>query len=517
MVDTGNNTPEAGVFSDVIEILQRWQENHELLIRERSKFNGPPPPYRSVETTRPPSPSRHLSKADRRYRRRYERLNSVPSEQFMFQRILERERIIDQIHRRFERRKETLPYTIGEDFDTTSENNVKNRWIEQGIWNDKWPRWARGASWKHEESPEPESEPEPESDRSIPRSDPPNPRPKIVSEERRAAHERETRASRPYYQFLYQISKEREWLEDEPDTEPTDIDAQAYKNVKDRWLTQKIWNPQWGDMPGMTWIHEEPDDEDSEESDNPPTSESLPNNAVESDGRPVRRVRYMYRSHGIGLIEIPSPSPEPTGEAGLCLTSRTRVGSNGDAFTDENASDLPGPVPQSPRNIKEPQESSRLTPDPNGTSNVRKRATRDSPDPADSTSFRSRKRLISTSGPASAPQSPVPHATGNLPGEDEDAEPSLSTSSLCCIVQDEGSGEDRQPPLRNSRIGTRSRTYKRSVSCDASVDTNKISQLSSRRNRRASSETPTTATTTTSHKPPVVSKNNPSGRSRSSG
>ncbi|EER44759.1 conserved hypothetical protein [Histoplasma capsulatum H143] len=452
MVVTLNAFGAAG-FPQIIEALQRLQDNPELLTRERSMFNDPPPPYRSVETTRPPSPFRHLSKADRRLQRREERLNSVPTRQFMFQCSLEKERIIDQIHRRFVRRKETLPYTIGEDFDTTSEKN--------------------GASWKHEESPEPEPQLEP--DRSIPISDPLDPRPKIVSEERRAAHERETRASRPYYQFLYQISKEREWLEDEPDSGRTDIDVQASENVKNRWLTQKIWNPQWGkDMPGMTWIHEEPDDEDSEQSDNPPASESVANNA------------------------IPSASPEPTGEAGLSL---------------ENASNLPSSVPQSPKNTKEPQESSHLAPGPNGTSNVRKRATRDSPDPADLASFQSRKRLHSMFRPASAPQSLVPHTTGSLLGEN-DAEPSLSLSTLplCCIVLDEGSGDDRQPPFPNSKISTRSRTNKRSVSCEASVDGNKISQLNSGRKRRAGSETPTA-----SRKPPVVSKNNPSCRSRFSG
>ncbi|KAG5302053.1 hypothetical protein I7I48_02255 [Histoplasma ohiense] len=257
-------------------------------------------------------------------------------------------------------------------------------------------------------------------------------------------------------------------------------------------------------MPGMTWIHEEPDDEDSEQSDNPPASESVPNNAVESDDRPV--CRYRYRSHGFGLVQVPSASPEPTGEAGLSLTSRTREGTNGDAFTDETASKIPRPIPRSPKNTKEPQESSRLAPGSNGTSNVRKRATRDSPDPADPASFQSRKRLHSMFRPASAPQSPVPHATGNFLGENEDAEPSLSLSTLplCCIVLDEGSGDDRQPPLPNSKISTRSRTNRRSVSCDASVDGNKISQLNSGRKRRAGSETPTP-----SRKPPVASKTIP--------
>ncbi|KAL2363387.1 hypothetical protein RJZ56_003686 [Blastomyces dermatitidis] len=504
-------------LAEVIDALQRLQDNPELLTRERSALNDPPPPYASGETTQPPSPPHPLTEADRRRereRRKKERLNSMPEPQFAYQRRIEEERLIDQCLRRMRGRKDTLPFKMELTFAENALENVTNRWKEQGIWSGRWKAQPFGPRrWEHEESPEPELEPEHEADiqrplRSGPTLDPPNQRWNILSAECMTAHKRETKPSRPYYQFLFQISKEREWLEDELDIEPSDINTKAYENVKNHWLAQKIWNPQWGDMPGMTWIHEEPDDEDSEQPDSPPADESVLNNAEESDSRLGRRVRYKYRSDGFGFVEVPSASPEPTGEAEPSLTSRTTVGSNGDAFTDGNASNLPGSVPQSPRNRKEPRESSRLASQPNGTSNVRKRAMRDSPDPTDSTSFQSRKRIRSTFGPASAPQSPVPHATRDLPGEDEDAEPSLSTLPLCCRILD----EDRQPPLRNSRINTRSRTNKRSVSCNASLDTNKISQLSSRRNRRASPETPTT-----SRKPPVVSKNNPSDRSHSSG
>ena len=37
--------------------------------------------------------------------------------------------------------------------------NVKKRWIEQGIWNNKWNKFASGR-WKHEEPLELESESE---------------------------------------------------------------------------------------------------------------------------------------------------------------------------------------------------------------------------------------------------------------------------------------------------------------------------------------------------------------------
>ncbi|PGH03966.1 hypothetical protein GX51_03803 [Blastomyces parvus] len=507
----------------VIETLQRLQDNPELLARDRSALNDPPPPYKSGETTQPPSPP-PFTEADRRrerQRRKEERLNSMPEPQLRYQRSIEVDRLLDQSLRQRSRRKNTLPFDKELDFGTNALNNVINRWKEQGIYSPRWKAQPFGPRrWEHEESPEPDLEPEHEAGIQSPLHPgptlgPPKPRWKNVSAECIAAHERKTRASRPYYQFLFQLSKEREWLEDELDIEPSEIDTKAYNYVKNHWLAQKIWNPKWGHMPGLTWIHEEPDDDDesdSENLDNPPADESGRHNAVENDGRPAPRVRYRYRTDGFGLVEVRSDSPEPSGDAALSLTCRTRVGSNGDVSTYQNASNLPDPVPQSLRNTKEPQESSRLAPDSNGTSNVRKRATRDSPDSPESTPFRSRKRLHSTFEPASGPQSPVPHATGIISGEDKDPEPSVSTSSLGYIVLDEGSGEDRQPPLRNSRISTRSRTNKRSVSCDASVDTNKISQLSSRRNRRASSETRTTPP-----KPLVVSKNNPSGRPRSSG
>ena len=41
-----------------------------------------------------------------------------------------------------------------------------------------------------------------------------------------------------------------------------DIEAMAYEAVKSSWINQKIWNPKWGELPGMTWIHEEPAEDD---------------------------------------------------------------------------------------------------------------------------------------------------------------------------------------------------------------------------------------------------------------
>jgi hypothetical protein len=143
-------------------------------------------------------------------------------------------------------------------------DNVKNRWIEQEIWDDEWNEHGVGGRWKHEKLPEPPREPSPVfSWFEVPRVSVPD-QLRVVSEEQMIAHERETAASRPYHQFRYQVLKEREWIEDEPISDTIDIDAKAYEDVKARWIEQKIWDSRWGDMPGMTLIHEEPFEEDAQ-------------------------------------------------------------------------------------------------------------------------------------------------------------------------------------------------------------------------------------------------------------
>ena len=253
----------------VLAALQILQEDPERFARERRQYSQSPPPYSSGETTQPPSPPAPLSEVDRRMKRRRERLQATPGSQFDYQWRRERERIIEQIDRRRERRKETLPYNRNLDFTQNARENVKRRWMEQGIWNSKWTTYTVGAHWKHEEDPtsSPEPSPGPESPttmifgKCVSKSPEMSERILVVTAEQQAAHERETAASRPYHQFVYQISKEREWLEDEMYDGVVDFDREAYKNVKNSWIKQKIWNPKWDDIPGRTWIHEEPDEE----------------------------------------------------------------------------------------------------------------------------------------------------------------------------------------------------------------------------------------------------------------
>ncbi len=117
-------------------------------------------------------------------------------------------------------------------------------------------------------------------------------------EERRQEQDRE--ASRPYYQFLAQVTLERErilvelnspkpapkhpfnrtwygitpldyaaevaqWEKEMAERKaaaettvpyPTDVNTTAYERAKAAWTDWHIWNSKWGVLPGMTWQHE---------------------------------------------------------------------------------------------------------------------------------------------------------------------------------------------------------------------------------------------------------------------
>lgn len=77
---------------------------------------------------------------------------------------------------------------------------------------------------------------------------------------------RNSEGSRPYRQFLYQFVKEREWIKDHMDhlnkshpCDPynVDLDSMAYETVKSNWIRDGIWKPEWTELPGSTWAHED--------------------------------------------------------------------------------------------------------------------------------------------------------------------------------------------------------------------------------------------------------------------
>ncbi|KAI1655127.1 hypothetical protein F4813DRAFT_398672 [Daldinia decipiens] len=108
---------------------------------------------------------------------------------------------------------------------------------------------------------------------------------------RRLMRERGREASRPFHQFIYQISKEREIIQSKLGPEEsissglTDINTKAYENVQSTWIKRGIWNRKWGILPGMLWKHEQPLDEMLVEEMGPdPAGQANP---LEDDGRRV--------------------------------------------------------------------------------------------------------------------------------------------------------------------------------------------------------------------------------------
>lgn len=240
------------------------------LDRARTRFDASPPAYnsdRSGTTTRSQSPN-PLSEEQQRWEDQrtqvsLDREASKPHRQFAHQLAEEEQRI-------WKRNLRLIP--VGSSAKAMAEDIVRKRWDEQGIWNSKWHRFAYGR-WKHEEpiesAHEANSEVEPSpSFFAFAQKSLPNPR-QIKSDEAKqqiaqqeVAREHEREASRPYYQFVYQISTERERIledsEHREDAETTDINTKAYNKVKNAWTEWGIWNQRWGVLPGMSWKHEQP-------------------------------------------------------------------------------------------------------------------------------------------------------------------------------------------------------------------------------------------------------------------
>jgi len=132
------------------------------LDRARQRFSHSPPPYRSGPsgtTTRSASPisSSEERRRDRRFQLGGEYAASKPYNQFEHQISDEKKRIMEADLDR------TRSIPVGSDAYTIAYENVKKRWVEQGIWNSKWNQFASGR-WKHEEPLEIESESETDSE-----------------------------------------------------------------------------------------------------------------------------------------------------------------------------------------------------------------------------------------------------------------------------------------------------------------------------------------------------------------
>jgi len=297
MAGVGNTLRGDGLVS-VHRALHRLEADSLDLNRARMRFSQPLPSYTSnssgtvTQSASPELCEEEQKKKELREQKFQQRLEimkdreaSLPIEQFLAQ--VDEEAIgIWNANPRTKRMGERY-ISIRGDEELAAIEMIKKRWIEQGIWKDEWDEMAKGrymhiGRWKHEEPIELESESETDTEvgplpcvldqkpQLIPRrSNSDNE--KRLTRERRIVRERERDASRPYRQFTYQISKERERIQNElsnrKEIDTADIDTKAYENVKNTWTKRGIWDVRWGILPGMSWKHEWPLDEEA--ADNP--------------------------------------------------------------------------------------------------------------------------------------------------------------------------------------------------------------------------------------------------------
>jgi hypothetical protein len=155
---------------------------------------------------------------------------------------------------------------------------VKHRWIEQGIWKDEWnEKYKPDGRWKHEEPAKHGSD-----------AEEPSQLERAAKRPKRSGDDDQQRdASCPYYQFIYQVSGARERIQEalhpgqrppfplstdagqqadqEPGVEittpPPNINTTTYERVKATWVRRGIWNTKWGILPGMSWKHEQPQED----------------------------------------------------------------------------------------------------------------------------------------------------------------------------------------------------------------------------------------------------------------
>ncbi|KAM5369949.1 hypothetical protein ACJZ2D_008748 [Fusarium nematophilum] len=275
----------------VIEELQRIQKHPRLQDENRSSAKQPD------KETFPTYPRRvappDLRKAEKLYNLALVHGESRPFAQFKSQAAREIVRLEYQREHRRHGRRQTLPWDDRLGYLENAENNVRARWVEQGIWAEEWgPAWSSKncgipsdetdspfhgiessiefcsaliTRWGHE-SPTPVIEgtqfgfdnskpvaclydPDDQFTRLLMKIHLP-PKPVV----------RNLEASRPYLQFLYQLSKERQWLEDEWHYKPpgTSLDREkaAYESVRDNWMEDSIWNYDWDALPGSRWPYE---------------------------------------------------------------------------------------------------------------------------------------------------------------------------------------------------------------------------------------------------------------------
>src|SRR5947207_1787084 len=110
-----------GTFKQIVEALQRLDPEKLAHESNQQYSNSPSPAFRV------------LSETDQQIQRKWDLAQSTPYFQFKNQWCRESDRIVHQLINKRTGRRQTLPYDPKLDYDTNAQNNVRNRWKEQGI------------------------------------------------------------------------------------------------------------------------------------------------------------------------------------------------------------------------------------------------------------------------------------------------------------------------------------------------------------------------------------------------
>lgn len=276
------NTLRGDGLLDATRALAALVENPRRLNHERGRFSRSPAPHSDgLSSTRSQSFERPSEEKQREEKRvwdlKKEHRASWPYYQFEAQkRELERQEI-DQDPNWGSAVRVAHPQLAQH-----IHNIVKQRWVDQGIWNEAWDGETDGlymGKWKHEEPCESGSEVDLDvEDKHSTFSPPARAKAKAncrrpMSDERQAMADGRLAwrygrdASRPFEQFNYQVSMECKRLQDEIKSSgrtelmisiPPNISTTAYETVRGTWIERGIWNRKWGILPGMSWKHEQP-------------------------------------------------------------------------------------------------------------------------------------------------------------------------------------------------------------------------------------------------------------------
>ncbi|EXF86239.1 hypothetical protein CFIO01_02298 [Colletotrichum fioriniae PJ7] len=162
----------------------------------------------------------------------------------------------------------TMTQPAGVDFHQLADDNVRERWKLQGIWNQRWGTTKEAWKWKHEDSgPTTKAtatavgtglfrRPYTRSMKTLKTM-----RQSTTEEERSKSCDSDRDASRPFNQFIHQMFEEykrtRSFNESNVFGDEPDIYTRIYEAIRAAWIERGIWDVRWGMLPGLSWKHEE--------------------------------------------------------------------------------------------------------------------------------------------------------------------------------------------------------------------------------------------------------------------